>query len=843
MKIIFFIFFFLLLFLLLLSISKEGLSEIFSFDSKYPNSITLNNGNILIVAESGLFLYDIISTKFNLVLNFTSEECFHTTFLQLSEDEGGNIFCLVKNILYILSSNVNNIIYFNLQEEIIDQFCSLNFYKNEKNYIYYTLVFNDNSKKFNLLYYKMNFESKTNNLIERKTCEPINSEGNNQILFYRNIVCEFMKSDILGKVLVCFHENVDASEIGISIFSPENDFEPITSVSNIYIKVENSVSMIKSAVSQNLKKSLICYLYNAGDGAFCFFFNINNYSYTEPIKYVDYCMPNIMNFRAYFFKKTNNFLFVCGGLSMFFKFVFFNENNIVQLIAEDINFINCYTYYSISISFLENKLQYILISDAVCGENGENKQLTRLFSIDNFINITNITSIVADSPSSSYIYSSNSNLNYKPHIFYDLICPENLPFFNNQINECLKICSSEEILERKCIINRVTENNYEEIIKIIGQIIRYNKIAINKYLDIIIEGNNIIFEISTTDSIKNNKNRNISKIDFGKCESKIKEKFNIDYIIINKADIKNNNNTLIKYELYNPNNLNEIIDLSICNEDKIQIYTPINITDEYINDYLELLKEGYDILNPNDSFYNDICTPYSHKSDTDMILYDRKITFYNPDLIYCEQGCTFKNIDINEKNIQCECPIKTKENSKIVSQKFNLADTFYKTTKYSNFKIISCIKLVFSKKGQFNNYGSYFLFSILFFYIIDSFIYYSKGKIYVANLIKKIFKSMNLDTNNFIFNKISNPVKRKLKQISISNNVLIKVSKRPNPLVLNNIKNETKKEGKYDSTIKLRYVKKKNNNLKKKVRFENEKEKNLKINNYNDEEMNSLEYK
>ena len=847
MKIIF-IFFFLLLFLLLITISKEGLSEIISFDSKYPNSITLNNGNILIVAEDGLFLYDIILTKISIVLNFTSGASVHTTFLQLPEDEGGNIFCLVNNLLYILSSNANNVIYFNLPEEMIDHFCSLNYYKKDNNYIYYSLVFSDNSKKFNILYYKMNFETEINNLIVSKTYESINSEGNNQILFYINIACEFMKSDSLGKVLVCFHENVDANEIGISFFSPENNLEPITSISNnIYITLEDSLSMIKSVVSKNLKKSLICYLYNAGNGAFCFFFNINDYSYTEPIKYEEYCIPNIMNFRTYFFKKTNNFLFVCGGLSMYFKFIFFNENNEVQIKAEDINMNNCYTYYSISISFLQNSLQYILISDAICNENGENVQLTRFFSIDDFINITNITSItsnVLDSPSSSYIYSysSNSNENYNPMILKDLICPENLPFFNKEINECVKICSSGEILGRKCIINRVTENNYGEINKIIRQIINNNEIDINKYLDIIIEGNNIIFQLSTTDNIKNNKYQNISKIDFGNCESKIKEKFNIDYIIIQKADFKNNNNTYVKYELYNPNNLKEIIDLSICSEEKILVYTPINITDEYINDYLELLKEGYDISNPNDIFYNDICTPYSSKSDTDMILYDRKITFYNPNLTYCEQGCTFKNIDINEKNVQCECPIKTEEISKTVYQKFNLADSFYKTSKYSNFRVISCFKLVFSQKGQFNNYGSYLLISIIFFYIIDSIVYYSKAKVYNANLIKKLFKSMNLDSNNLLINKKSNPVKKKNKQISMSNNVLVKVSKRPNRLVLNNVKNDNRNESKYESTIKLRFVKKRKNNIKKKVKFENENEKNLKINNYNDEEMNSLEY-
>ena len=50
--------------------------------------------------------------------------------------------------------------------------------------------------------------------------------------------------------------------------------------------------------------------------------------------------------------------------------------------------------------------------------------------------------------------------------------------------------------------------------------------------------------------------------------------------------------------------------------------------------------------------------------------------------------------------------------------------------------------------------------SIIFFYIIDSIIYFSKTKIYNANLIKKLFKSMNLNSNNFIMNKKLNPVKK-----------------------------------------------------------------------------------
>ena len=78
-------------------------------------------------------------------------------------------------------------------------------------------------------------------------------------------------------------------------------------------------------------------------------------------------------------------------------------------------------------------------------------------------------------------------------------------------------------------------------------------------------------------------------------------------------------------------------------------FTPIDVEDEYIETYNELLKEGYNILDLKDKFYNYLCTPYTSKSNTDMILYDRKITFFDSNLTYCEQGCTHKRTDMDQK--------------------------------------------------------------------------------------------------------------------------------------------------------------------------------------------------
>ena len=155
----------------------------------------------------------------------------------------------------------------------------------------------------------------------------------------------------------------------------------------------------------------------------------------------------------------------------------------------------------------------------------------------------------------------------------------------------------EEILKKKCIINRVSDDSLEVINENIRQII-YN-LTMNDTIDIIIEGNNIIYQISTTNIIKNNKHDNISSIDFGDCENKIEEKYKTDYIIIQKSDIDYNNMTIIKYELYNPNNKEEKIDLKLCQGDSIQIYTPLDITNNYIQNYYKIYEQGYNISNIN----------------------------------------------------------------------------------------------------------------------------------------------------------------------------------------------------------------------------------------------------
>jgi hypothetical protein len=303
--------------------------------------------------------------------------------------------------------------------------------------------------------------------------------------------------------------------------------------------------------------------------------------------------------------------------------------------------------------------------------------------------------------------------------------------------ECETSCDIDELVDGECTFSKVTEETLKLFSNKVNDIILNN--MTDKETNIFIQGDNLIFQVSTTDNVKNNQYKNVSSINFGECEAKIKDKYKIDYIIIKKIDINVNEKTVVLYELYDPKSKVKI-NLSLCEKNKIEIFTPIkDLQEETINNYNELINQGYNIFDPNDIFYNDICTPFTSENNTDLLLTDRKKAYFDENLTYCQSGCTYKNVIVESQKVQCECPIVDQQNYEISSMTFELLDLanfFLKVAEFSNFKIITCYKLVFSKKGQIYNFGSYILiiFTLLFLIIQIKFVFNQKQL--VGNLIK-----------------------------------------------------------------------------------------------------------
>ena len=235
------------------------------------------------------------------------------------------------------------------------------------------------------------------------------------------------------------------------------------------------------------------------------------------------------------------------------------------------------------------------------------------------------------------------------------ICGENLSYFLLKNKECINYCNVEQLLDKICQIDCISINNFNSIKRNIESIIHKDNFTDNK--EIVIVGNNIICDILT--SKMEHKNKNISYIDFGECETKLKQENNIDYLLIIKFDAKLNENspTNVQYKVYDPITKREL-DLSICSDDKINIDIPLILVGESRDLYQNFSSMGYDILNIKDPFYNDICTTFSSNNNTDIILSDRRMTYYNENLILCEKGCEYSSYDLGNNLVKCKCFVK-----------------------------------------------------------------------------------------------------------------------------------------------------------------------------------------
>ena len=308
---------------------------------------------------------------------------------------------------------------------------------------------------------------------------------------------------------------------------------------------------------------------------------------------------------------------------------------------------------------------------------------------------------------------------YSYTCFYiDNNCPENFPFLNIDNNlKCEKACNIEDITNNKCILDNYSVKSIKQIYSMFNDII---STEYNNNEDILFKVNDdLSFHLSNSLNEKerlNSKkesNYNLSIIDLGECEVKLKKANNIpDEVSLIIFKIENvYENTAIKnvqYEIYNPLTTAKIIDLSPCENDKISIYVPSNLDNDTLSIYANLKKNGYDIFNMNDSFYNDICSQYTTINNTDLTLNDRKELFYDEERIFCQENCEYNGIDLNNNLAKCECSATSETEIAFEKQPFNGIDiikSFYEVIKFSNFLILKCYKLVFNSNGIKNNYG------------------------------------------------------------------------------------------------------------------------------------------
>ena len=327
-----------------------------------------------------------------------------------------------------------------------------------------------------------------------------------------------------------------------------------------------------------------------------------------------------------------------------------------------------------------------------------------------------------------------------------------------------KICNNSEILNNTCQDGTMTNKQFNELSKEIEK--KYINNETYKGENTVIITDNVVFQISKSIDQKGN-SKNISSIDLGECETKLKEYYSIDKnesLIIYKQDIRTENlaTTYVLYKVYHPFTLVQL-NLTICSNDQIKLYVPVNLQEETLSLYNSLNESGYNLFDANDVFYNDICTPYTTENGTDISLFDRKeiIVDIGNNMNLCQTGCDLKSYDSTTNKATCICLIEyrqTEINFYDLGAESFIKDFIY-TLKYSNYFVLKCYKLILDFEKLKKNFGFIIMFIILFLFLIIILVYIFTGQKQIVYFIQSIINNKELNKNQKSSSK-SIPIKK-----------------------------------------------------------------------------------
>ena len=344
----------------------------------------------------------------------------------------------------------------------------------------------------------------------------------------------------------------------------------------------------------------------------------------------------------------------------------------------------------------------------------------------------------------------------------EILCSQEFPFLIKSTQECVSFCSINDLIQKNCIINikinNLTKDNNNETAseaeqKILDNIQQelingFDVSNIDNGTEVYITGINSLFTITNTLNQRNQKNSSKTSIDFKNCENNLKSFYNISekdpfYILkIDKYE-KDSQIPLIEYELYFPLNTNNSdlvkLNLSICQNDKIDLYYSVQINESNL--------DKYDI---NSDYYKDICYSTTSDKGTDINLEDRKKEYVNNNLSIYGENCQLVEYDrlLNKSKCNCDIKIQIPFMSEITINKTKLLESFSNIKNNINIKIIKCYKILFSKKGIKNNIGFFIFISVIFLLLILLIIFLTldyrklKNKIDILFFTKKNWKKI-----------------------------------------------------------------------------------------------------
>ena len=323
-----------LYFLFSLNQANSDLPNISIIENKYPICFKMNNGNILILNEIGLYVTDSTFSSIINAHNFTTliekNDLTITKISQFSKENDEYILIFVKLSKYLLSKEGEYIKDFDISSNIsVVNSYVLFLNKKFSNYIYYSLFY-IYSAQITISNFYININSNENTLLNIQSYKPTLDSFPSLVIQNHEIACNYMNSNEYGKIILCFFYSFNPNGIMTSAFDPNNNFNEINDKIPInYISTEN-IKSLTSTTNNNLKKTIIGYLYDAKGCCLFYDIDLKNFTNYEDVsegknQYILECSRDgILNPQIYFFKETQEFIFICNDYNYKFALVQFS---------------------------------------------------------------------------------------------------------------------------------------------------------------------------------------------------------------------------------------------------------------------------------------------------------------------------------------------------------------------------------------------------------------------------------------------------------------------------------------------------------------------------------------
>ena len=627
---------FVLLFLYLINMMKSFITF---------KEFNLLNDNFLLVTDEGIYRFNsnfqdklLINSFDN---NVESDMIEYAEINKFSDGEGGFIFCKVFKNIYIISKNADNLIgILTIDDEYTPYTQSSIIPYISDNYYFCILSYINKQNEITLYKFKINFNSTDDNeLVDKKIVE------DNNMKYTDGISCHLIYSSLYQKnLLICFVANLNNYLLNAIIFNPEN-MSLISSNYKYFDSSKRDCNFIRSIITYNKNIFFIC-KDQSGYPLICQLYDFVNNLWSDSIKIGSSFLGIQSDFGLYMTSKNEYIVFYNYDYNKYM--IYYYENNFKGKYYYLYTFNKCETeYYFNTLIFNKDKCNLLIICYSK-NENGtfnmssfssyeveeESKQevlndfnVTLFPDLNN--NILSSTELKEQKPSySSYLFSSILNSSIKPSLFSSsLIVPNSTIIYSIAFPTTINNFDSKIIIncEKDVCIGNINKTK-EEIGNKLNRIMENITIG-NKYLIYGNDYNISIYPINDLNSFQS------TFVDFSLCENILRIKNNLtnnETLTFLKIEIdKMNDKALtnqLEYRIYNHEK--EFLNLSVCENILVKVHYNIKDNSKLNKSMILYYSElGIDIFNLNDSFFNDICYPFSN-SNNDIILNDRISDIY-----------------------------------------------------------------------------------------------------------------------------------------------------------------------------------------------------------------------